>query len=90
MRASIAGFRYDTDKAELIGNHEHGTLVNDFSYWEASLYKTPRVGQYFLAGRGGPMTRFARRIDNHTVGFGERIIPISESDALDWIDQYLN
>ena len=59
MKAIINGLRYDTDKATLIGEASHG-YASDFQHWEAGLYKTPRSGRFFLAGSGGPMTRWSR------------------------------
>jgi len=89
MRAIINGFRYDTDRARLLG--EGGSLAvpySDFRWWEAGLYVTPRAGRYFLAGEGGPMTRFAQRVGDMR-GYGERIIPMTAEEALEWAQRFL-
>jgi len=88
MKATIQGFRYDTDKAILVREHEQGTYVTDFSYWTAGLYRTTVAGRYFLAGEGGPMTRFARRIDANNIAYGARILPLSDQEAAEWLMEY--
>jgi hypothetical protein len=90
MKAIINGKRYDTSKATLIGETSSPgyVSVNDFSYWEAGLYKTPRSGTYFLAGQGGPMTRWSRSAGNMQTG-GSGIIPLDADEALEWAERYL-
>lgn len=92
MKAIINGLRYDTDKAVHVGTADAGGSVSDFGYWEANLYKTPRSGRFFLAGKGGPMTRWARRVgtggDTRTGGSG--IFPMEPDEALEWAEQYLS
>ena len=88
MKAIIKGTRYDTANAILIGEATHAP-VRDYTHWEAGLYRTPRGTSHFLAGRGGPMTQFADVVDHTTRRAGERIIPLSEADALEWAEQYL-
>jgi hypothetical protein len=88
MKAIIYGLRYDTAKAILIGEASSDVGRGDFSHWSAGLYKTPRSGRYFLAGEGGPMTRWARSVGNMTGG-GEGIIALTREDALAWAEQHL-
>lgn len=89
MKATIEGRRYDTDKAELIGEADSGGSVTDFAHWEAGLYRTPRAGRYFLAGYGGPMTLWARRVDGNARTGGSGIKPLSAHEALEWAEQHL-
>lgn len=90
MKKTINGKRYDTNSAIAIGSATSPTAsVADFAYWEATLYKSPRAGRYFLAGKGGPMTRFARPLDGNTRTGGEAIIPLEEQEAFEWAQQYL-
>jgi hypothetical protein len=89
MKAIINGLRYDTDKAVCVGEADFGGSVTDFQYWEAGLYRTPRAGRFFLAGSGGPMTRWARRVDNSSYTGGSGIIPLTKDEALEWAKQYL-
>jgi len=90
MKKIINGFRYDTDKAILIGEYyTPGIGSNDFHYWEAALYKTPKAGRFFLAGEGQAMTSFASHSGNSS-GWGEDLIPMSKGEALEWAEQYLD
>ncbi len=93
MKKIYDGFVYDTDKADLIGDAnslgESADSKSDFRYWEAGLYRTPRARRYFLAGRGGPMTRFASRAGSNTTRGDEGIIPLSLEEARQWATTYL-
>jgi hypothetical protein len=92
MKSIINGLRYDTDKAICIGEASttYTRLSGDFSWWEAGLYRTPRSGRFFLAGSGGPMTRFAHHgpQQNETRG-GSAIFPMDKAEALEWAEQHL-
>lgn len=89
MKAIITGLRYDTTTAILIGEATHGNR-GDLSRWEASLYRTPRSGRYFLAGIGGPMTCFARHGSSEKpIRGGSGIKPLDEVDALEWAERHL-
>ena len=90
MKKIINGFRYDTEKAELIGEAEANCPQGDFGYWEAGLYRTPRKKQFFLAGSGGPMTRFCRPAGNNTWTGGEGIFPLTREEAFEWAEQNLD
>jgi len=91
MKAIFNGLRYDTEKAMLVGESCSSSLsVYDFGHWEAKLYKTPRSGRFFLAGTGGPMTRWARPMGNNGQTGGSGIIPMNEEDAREWAEQYLS
>ncbi len=91
MRKVINGRIYDTTTAVKVGSTYGGSeYVTDFTYWQETLYRTPRSRQYFLLGEGGPMTRYARRVGpNEWIG-GERIIPLSEEEALRWAERHLD
>jgi len=90
MKAIINGFRYDTDKADLIGKTSHGESTNDFDYWEAALYRTKRKKAFFLAGWGGPMTRYSRSIGDNNSSGGEQIDVMTKEEALAWAEEYLD
>lgn len=91
MKAIINGKRFDTDKAILVGTAsiDGNISVDNFSYWEAGLYKTPRSGAFFLAGEGGAMTRWATPISNNGRSGGSGIIPLDRSEAQEWAERYL-
>jgi DNA polymerase III sliding clamp (beta) subunit (PCNA family) len=78
MKKVINGKLYDTETAELIGTGgSNGRSRTDFQWCDESLYKT-KNGRFFLAGYGGPMTRYSRG--------GEDIIPLTEKEALQWCE----
>lgn len=89
MKRIITGKRYDTETAICIGTASQDQSRSDFSYWEAGLYVTPRSKAYFLAGEGGPMTRFARSLGNRGQQYGENIFPMTPAEALEWAEQHL-
>jgi hypothetical protein len=84
MKSTINGRRYDTEKATLIGEAICDGSRSDPQWWQAGLYKSPRVGRYFLAGEGGSMTRWAR---GRT--YGEAIFAMTEEGAREWAERYL-
>ncbi len=90
MKSIINGKRFDTDKAVVIGGASYGHGVNDFNWWSATLYRTPRAGRYFLAGEGGGLTRFRRSLDGNGFTRGERLIPMTDRAALEWAEQNLD
>lgn len=89
MKSIINGKRYDTEKAVVIGDASSGHGHSDFKWWVATLYKTPRAGQFFLSGEGGPMTLFKRSHPDGGWGYGGGIIPLTDNDALEWAEQEL-
>jgi hypothetical protein len=92
MKAIINGVRFDTDKAIEIGTGgSHGEVsTTDFNFWTATLYKTPRSGRYFLAGRGGARSMFSRSAGQNSWTGGEAIIPFeSEEAAFTWAQEEL-
>lgn len=91
MKAIINGVRYDTEAAELVGRHESHLPVTDFAFYVEELYRTPRSGRYFLAGEGGPASRYAERVGGTNWTGGERIIPFaSQREAFEWAQEHLD
>lgn len=94
MKKIINGVLYDTDKASLVGEYDNlhygADSVTDFSYWQAGLYKTPRSGRFFLAGEGGPMTRFSRPAGNNTTSGGRALFPMDRQEAFEWAQAHLD
>ena len=78
MKTAQTGVRYDVSKAILVGEAERH--FGKLDGWQAKLYRTPRAGRYFLAGRGGWMTRWRGE---------QRIIPLSGEEAFAWARRYL-
>jgi hypothetical protein len=88
MKSIIHGKTYNTDTAEEIGTHWNGLSRSDFRSCTEALYRTPK-GNYFLHGKGGPMTDYARDCGDSRCG-GQRLIPMTETDALAWAENKLD
>ena len=90
MKKIINGKRYDTDVANTIvevSNLGHGAdSTRDFRWWEATLYVTPRSHTFFIAGEGGPMSRFSQSTGQNSWSGGSDIIPLSQREALEWLE----
>lgn len=86
----IDGVRYDTEKAFEVGSAEASCPSNDFHWWSETLYKAPRSGRFFIAGEGGPMTRWSKKIDQNSWSGGEGIRPVNADQAREWCEQYLD
>lgn len=86
MKKIINGKKYDTETASLIHEWDNGHYPGDFEACEEALYRT-RKGAYFLAGSGGPMSKYAVSSGNSTGG-GEDITPLSETEAREWLEQH--
>jgi hypothetical protein len=92
MKIIINGLRYNTEAPQTVevGQATGGSeFVTDFTYWEASLYRTGG-GRWFIHGEGGPMSRFARPTGSNTMGYGQKIIPVTPEQAREWAERYLD
>ena len=47
-----------------------------------------RSGKFFIAGEGGPMTMFARRVDQNSWSGGSSLIPLTAEDARKYAEKY--
>lgn len=87
MKRIIDGKRYDTDTAEEICSlHSRGLGRSDFKWEDTQLYRT-RKGAWFLAGEGGPLTRWCRTVSGGMMTYGEGIIPLELDDARDILER---
>lgn len=92
MKKTIRGTRYDTETAREIASAQGGK-PGTLEAWSACLYRT-RGGRYFLAGKGGPMTRFGQAAGRnkwwppHGTGCGD-LIPMTEDEAQAWLRAYV-
>jgi hypothetical protein len=89
MKAIINGKRYDTDSATLLGEASSNLGRSDFGWWEAGLYRTPRSGAYFVAGRGHARSHYATNLGGGSWGAGEKIEPLTEGEAQAWAEAHL-
>ena len=89
MKQIIEGRRYSTETAERVGSGGGKAHPGDFRHYSETLYKTPR-GNFFLAGEGGPLSRYGRPVYGGGTCGGEGIIPVSKEDALSWCEEHLD
>lgn len=87
MKAIIEGKRYDTETATELARWDSGHNPGDFHRLEETLYKTPK-GSYFLHGEGGAFTQYSQPVGDNGSAGGERIVPLSESEAIDWLARH--
>lgn len=84
MKAVIHGLKYDTEHATHLADYRRGA-PGDFGAWEESLYRTEN-GRYFLAGEGGPKTKYATRHPDGGASGGRKVIALTEDEAAEWCE----
>ena len=84
MKKVIDGLVYNTATAQEIASYSY-LYANDFRHVDEALYKTKK-GNYFLAGSGGPMSKYAVSVGNSSTG-SEGIIPLTEEGAREWCER---
>jgi hypothetical protein len=85
MRRIIDGKRYDTETAEDVASWHNHYYPNDFHYCTETLYRTKKGG-WFLAGEGGPLSKYARSCGDGRRG-GKGLFPITEEEARQWLEE---
>ncbi len=93
MKKVINGLVYNTENSTEIGRFNNGLDRKNYQFWEAVLYISPHKKHYFLAGYGGPMTRFGAIRDTSSgwcAAFSERIDRMSKEKAFEWAKIYLS
>ncbi len=88
MKAIINGKRDDTERAEAIASYSTG-YMGDFRRIDEILYRTKR-GNWFIAGSGGPLTRYRTTDGGNGWTSGERIIPLAPHEAAEWLADHSN
>ena len=89
MTEIINGKKYNTETAIAIGNRSEGDGRRDHRAIEETLYRKS-TGEFFLHGWGGPRTEYAETMDGGMRSDGERIRPMSDYDAYQWVKKYLD
>ena len=89
MQQIIDGKKYDTEKAELIGIYQYG-FAQDFHYIIESLYVTKKSKVYFIAGEGGPNSKYRKSVGQNTWSGSEEIVPLTKEQAFEWAQDYLD
>lgn len=88
MKAVINGKLYNTETAKYIGSFSSG-IPHDFEAYEESLYRT-RKGEFFIAGSGGPMSKYGRSVGRNEIAGGSKITPLTVKEAQKWAEEYLS
>lgn len=87
MKKVINGKLYDTQTPQELGSWWNGS--SDFSICWEYLYKK-KTGEYFLYGKGGATSKYARSWGNTGSQSGESVIPLTEAEARSWAEQKLD
>lgn len=87
MKQIIGGVRYDTDTAQYVADvSPRGYARGDFAHEDTNLY---RAGDdWFLAGRGGPSSRWAQPFGAGGWTDGEGIRPIAADEARELLERF--
>ena len=88
MKKIIDGRRFDTETARLVGEWGNELSGRDFARCEESLY-CKRTGEYFLAGHGGPASKYSQSAGENTWTGGEAITPLTAEEAREWAEKHL-
>lgn len=90
MRKIIDGKRYDTTTAveicDVSGSGGHLSRT-DFKWEDTTLYRTPR-GRFFVAGEGGPMSRWVVSCGNNSWTGGSGLMAIDECEARELVERF--
>ena len=84
MRMRIGTKVYDTVTAKKIADYESSYSKRDFRYYEESLYQK-KTGEYFLAGKGGPESKYREQVGISEWDNGQNIIPLTMEQAKEWL-----
>lgn len=87
MKRIVGGKMYNTATAEFIVEASNGLPYSDFGHWEAKLYVTKK-GRFFLAGEGGPMSRWGVAALGGGTGGSVGIIPLDREEAAEWAESF--
>ena len=87
MKKILNGKKYDTAISCSVGNDSYSN-PRDFNYWEETLYQK-KNGEFFLYGEGGPLSRYREEIGTNSWTGGERIIPMTREEAMEWAEEHL-
>lgn len=86
MKKIVNGKSYNTSTATEVCDIGNGLRKGDFKWDDSALYVTKK-GAYFLAGEGGPSSRWAQEYSNMRIG-GRGIRPLSKREALSLAEEH--
>lgn len=87
MKAVINNKRYNTETAQKVAYVWNGlSLQEDFNALAEDLYKTAG-GTWFIHGRGGARTEYAKRCGSSVAG-SEQIKVLDSGEAKAWLEKH--
>ena len=89
MRKIINKKMYDTETAECVEEFENTPYKGNAHYYKELLYRK-KTGEFFLYGHGNARTKYAAVTIGGMYSPDEKIIPLSEEEAKNWMEQYGN
>lgn len=87
MKKIIKGKKYDTGTAKEVGSVSY-SYPGNFEHWSETLY-LKKTGEFFIHGIGGAMSKYSKSAGCNTFTGGEEIIPLTEKEAREWAEKYL-
>ena len=88
MKRIINQKRYDTEKAQKVGEYWNGLSKSDFNHITETLYRK-RTGEFFLHGQGGANTKYAKAVGTNCWHGSERLMPLEFETARKWAEKHL-
>lgn len=88
MKKIINGRRYDTETAQQVAEYQH-SYPSEFDYYVETLYRK-KGGEFFLHGYGHAASPYCEWVDSSTRSAGERLMPMSYSEAQEWAEKHLD
>ena len=85
MKQVVNGKTYNTETAEMICEYYYSN-PGDFHYVDEALYVTKK-GNYFIAGEGGAMSKYAKSLGNNSIGGSSGIEALSKIEALEYAQE---
>ncbi len=76
---------YDTEAAKEVARDQLHNR-NNISWFDESLYLAPN-GAWFLAGEGGPLSRYAVDLGQGEIEGRSKITPMSVGEAMAWLER---
>jgi len=88
MKKIIDGKRYDTDTATRVCDlSPRGFYGSDYRREDTWLYRT-RLGNWFMAGEGGPRSRWAQPYGQSGSTSGSGLRPLDKETARELLERY--
>jgi len=89
MKKIINNKAYDTETAKELGSWSNMEDYGNFSQFSETLYRK-KTGEFFLYGKGGPMTKYAVAEGSNSWRGGSRIMPLSFQETREWAEEHLS